>query len=114
MNVGQEVHDYVKATDAREGDNRVGNVGFLTRTFDLLGKGFPYGIGFGFGDILQGGFIPPGDADASSTPDFARYSDLLALQSILQGQIETMYRDFLERDTVPKWHVVNEMIIPVL
>lgn len=34
MNLGSEVFDYVKVTDSRAGDSRVGNLGYLRRSYD--------------------------------------------------------------------------------
>ena len=48
MNVGAEVFDYVKVTDEREDDYRIGNIGSLTRTYSP-GK---YNLRFSFGDWL--------------------------------------------------------------
>lgn len=33
MNVGAEVYDYIKVTDSRQGDTRVGNIGAITRYY---------------------------------------------------------------------------------
>ncbi|KKK46661.1 hypothetical protein LCGC14_3163020, partial [marine sediment metagenome] len=60
MNCGQEVYDYVKITDSRQGDTRVGNIGYLNRTF-TPGK-IPV-LEFRFGSIALGGvmgILPPG------------------------------------------------------
>ena len=45
MNVGQEVHDYIKMTDTRQADTRTGNIAYLTRTYEP-GK-FDFTFGFG-------------------------------------------------------------------
>lgn len=60
VNVGAEVYDYVKITDSRQGDTRVGNIGYLNRTF-TPGK-IPV-LEFRFGSIALGGvmgILPPG------------------------------------------------------
>jgi len=49
MNVGAEVFDYVKVTDARENDNRVGNIGSIVRTY----KPGQYSMKFSFGGWLS-------------------------------------------------------------
>lgn len=46
VHFGQEVYDYVNFVDARAGDNRAGNVGFLTINYKP-GKPFSMHIGFG-------------------------------------------------------------------
>ncbi|KKK88219.1 hypothetical protein LCGC14_2745390, partial [marine sediment metagenome] len=56
MNVGAEAHDYVKVTDNVEGDNRIGNTGYLTRFFEAG----DFNFSFGFGDILLGSSIGTG------------------------------------------------------
>ena len=48
MNCGAELFDYVKVTDAREGDYRIGNIGSLTRNYSP-GK---YTLSFSFGNWL--------------------------------------------------------------
>ena len=45
MNIGAEAYDYNKVTDARAGDNVVGNVGYITRNVG----GNNFGMEFGFG-----------------------------------------------------------------
>ena len=47
MNVGAEVFDYVKVTDSREDDNRVGNIGKLVRYFNLRKNEFRMYFQFG-------------------------------------------------------------------
>ena len=49
MNLAQEVFDYVKVTDERESDYRVGNIGTLTRTY----KPGQYPMRFSFGGWLS-------------------------------------------------------------
>ncbi len=47
MNVGAEVFDYVKITDSRENDNRIGNLGELTRHWNANKKEFRMTFSFG-------------------------------------------------------------------
>ena len=63
-NVGAEVHDYVKVTDNVEGDNRVGNIGYLSETYEP-GK---FDFMFGFGDILLQSSIGLGGLAAGEQP----------------------------------------------
>lgn len=49
LNCGQEVFDYVKVTDEREKDYRIGNIGTLTRSY----KPGQYPMRFGFGGWLS-------------------------------------------------------------
>lgn len=55
MNCGQEVMDYVKITDSRVGDNRSGNIGYITRNYS---QGV-FTMSFGFGKMLLGGTTGP-------------------------------------------------------
>lgn len=56
LNVGQEVMDYVKITDSRAGDTRVGNIGFLNRWYSHYPRPRTrFGFEFRFGDLLATG-----------------------------------------------------------
>lgn len=112
MNVGQEVHDYVKITDSVENDNRVGNIGYLTRYYDA-GR---FNFGFGFGDILLSGIaglIQPSGTGGTTAPQYVTYADLYRMWDILDGNINQII-NYLEQGVVPKWHVTQQMIIPVV
>ncbi len=55
MNIGQEIYDYIKTTDSRAGDFRIGNVGYIRRhykggTFDMEGR---------FGSAMFSGALGP-------------------------------------------------------
>jgi len=118
MNVGQEVYDYINITDSRAGDSRAGNIGYLTRTFDINNRNYPWTIAFGFGDIyLAGaaGLITPSGAGSTTTttPRYATYEDLREIYSILNENIEQIYA-YLNKAVVPKWHVTRDMGIPLL
>ena len=118
MNVGQEVYDYINITDSRAGDSRAGNTGYLTRTFDINNRNYPWTIAFGFGDIyLAGaaGLITPSGAGSTTTttPRYATYEDLREIYSILNENIEQIYA-YLNKAVVPKWHVTRDMGIPLL
>jgi len=47
INVGAEIYDYVKVTDSRENDTRSGNIGYLSRTYNV--KKATWEMTFGFG-----------------------------------------------------------------
>ena len=53
MNVGQEVHDYILLTDARQGDTRAGNIAHIERT----AGGGQWFMNIAFGEIALGGFL---------------------------------------------------------
>lgn len=58
MNVGAEVYDYVKVTDSRENDSRVGNIGWLQRHYKPGKWEMEFRLGaVDFGNLL--GAIPP-------------------------------------------------------
>ena len=113
MNCGQEVYDYIKITDSVEGDNRVGNIGYLTRTFDINNRNYPWTIGFGFGDILLAGVAGFGGTNGA---EYVTYSDLLDIVSQLQ-QTDNALIDWLtsllnEEATFRKVRVTDQLIIP--
>jgi hypothetical protein len=75
MNCGAEVFDYIKVTDSRENDYRVGNVGALTRTWNPLAKRDEdkYKIDFNLGDPPLTRYIKEIAADlAKAGYDFER------------------------------------------
>ncbi|KKM01237.1 hypothetical protein LCGC14_1796470, partial [marine sediment metagenome] len=53
INLGQETHDYIKLTDSRESDLRIGNVGHTKAT---VGRGI-WRMLLALGDIRLGGFL---------------------------------------------------------
>jgi hypothetical protein len=114
MNVGAEVHDYVKVTDNVEGDNRVGNIGYLTREFEA-GK---FNFTFGFGDILLQSSIGLG---GTSEQPYVTYADFWNWFNVLNNNIGSTVAlidaltTLIERMsyTVPKWHVTEVLRIPV-
>lgn len=63
LNCGQEVMDYVKITDSRADDTRVGNIGFLNRWYTAYSKQpTRFGFEFRFGRLLLPGLagtMPP-------------------------------------------------------
>ena len=48
VNVGAEVHDYVKVTDARQSDSRTGNLGVIRRSYN---PGTTWDMAFSFGKV---------------------------------------------------------------
>ena len=114
MNVGQEVHDYIKITDSVENDNRTGNIGYLTRYYEA-GR---FNFGFGFGDILLSGvagIMIPSGSGATAAPSYVTYSDLYAMWDILNGNMKqiTDYLTAMEDNAVfKKLTVTDSLIIP--
>jgi len=82
MNVGAEVHDYVKITDKRQGDTRTGNIGFLLSHY-TPGK---FEFEFRFGNILQTGLLGTMSPSATSGGAGVGVPDL----SYLQDQINLL------------------------
>lgn len=75
MNVGAEVYDFVKITDSRESDFRVGNIGYIKRHY----KPGSYTIEIRFGALsllgLMGTMSP--SLTAGGTPDISQLVDLI-------------------------------------
>jgi hypothetical protein len=65
MNCGAEVYDYIKVTDSRENDYRIGNYGSLTRKFIPEKK--IYTLDFGLGDPPRYKYTPPLSGDSSGS-----------------------------------------------
>jgi len=99
MNCGQEVFDYVKITDSRVGDTRVGNIGYLHREYSQ-GK---FTMEFSFGKPAEGGI---------KGTDFIRAGTDKATLNDLNDAIANLMRWILERETVPKWHMTQRARIP--
>ena len=112
MNVGQEVYDYINITDSRAGDSRAGNIGYLTRTFDINNSNYPYSIRFGFGDILlrgaSSGMFDSTLSGGGGSSRYVTYADLAEAYEYMNK-----IADYLNQGVVPKWHVTQQMIIPV-
>ncbi len=118
LNCGQEVFDYVKVTDERESDYRIGNIGTLTRTY----KPGQYPMRFSFGGWLSVRKLLD-DLETNSAPewDFLSLSvkDLLIERVVAywldpEGNIkaEELTSDFLDKlpdgkkyATVKKMHL---------
>ena len=86
MNVGAEVYDYVKITDAREDDNRVGNVQYIKRHY----KPSVCEMEFRFGKILQMGLAGTQPPSSSTTTDMSAllqplWAYVLALAEMIQS-----------------------------
>ena len=65
LNVGAEVYDYVKVTDSRENDFRIGNIGYLNRRYQ---RG-TWEMDFGFGGMGgYRGFLTEGQMGSEFSP----------------------------------------------
>ncbi len=92
INVGAEVYDYVKITDAREDDSRVGNISYI-RTHFKTGE-IPT-VEFRFGVLLAAGLA--GTATPSSTSaDLSELIDLIAELTAAIEQLRLMIQQIIE------------------
>uniref|UniRef100_A0A6M3XXQ0 Uncharacterized protein n=1 Tax=viral metagenome TaxID=1070528 RepID=A0A6M3XXQ0_9ZZZZ len=125
LNCGQEVMDYVKITDSAAGDTRTGNIGYIRRICEQ-GK---FDMEFRFGALDIGGIsalvAPIPSIIAETTLSLSeRYSYLAGAYETLADMMDRVISnqqiivdnivDVWGRDTVPKWHVVEQLIIPVV
>ena len=126
-NVGAELHDFVKVTDNVEGNNRIGNVGYLTSIYEEGAITFH----FGFGNILLGASIgleelgtgkAVTDAPVRTTVSSAQFRalnikvDVMDVSirnqtALIEGLISLMEQ---RQISVPKWWVTEELRIPVV
>ena len=127
MNVYQEVMDYVKITDSWANDTRIGNIGSLTRYY-RPGK---FDFEFRFGSLSTGGLA--GTVSPSAPLPIQIAQERAPTYQALVNEIERLYgevgnrvliEDFnvlidavnwlLDRaEKVPKFHVTDQLIIPV-
>ena len=85
MNIGAEVYDYNKVTDARAGDSVTGNVGYITRNVG----GNKFGMEFGFG---RASTIPLEALAEMATGQATGYVSF----DVLQQVIDSIYGNFDE------------------
>ncbi len=123
MNVGQEVWDYIKVTDSRQGDTRTGNVRFITRTVSIPGRGgsptFRMFIGFGtltehtpFASVESVAGISRERGGTRELDDVIRtFNERILLNTLAISQLRTEL--FLGGVRIPRLHVTEELIIPV-
>ena len=116
INVGQELWDYIKATDSQSSDSKEGNIRRLV--YDIVGptKGqrevFDMEIFFGT-DVLSPitATLPTGSDLAVTVNDLiSRFNTLNQNLTNALMLIEALYL----RERVHKWHVDSLMIIPVV
>lgn len=101
MNCGQEYCDYVKITDSRAGDSRVGNIGYIKRTYNPDDED-PFAMEFRFGTleiIGLAGTVPPRRAITITAPSMQQslidqvaslidsYNGLVDDYNTLQGDV---------------------------
>jgi len=94
MNVAQEAYDYIKVTDPREGDTRIGNIGTLTQKYNTTKN--RWGTNFSFGNWQT---VRKALADLGITSDdlenyFARLSvGDLYVENILAENVDFVWID---------------------
>ena len=109
MNCGQEVMDYVKITDSWVGDTRVGNIGYITRTYNQ-GQ---FDMVFGFGRLTPTAGIPSGltleqlslSVDTLADAYSGLRDDINSIAEYLNAQAQDAH--------FQKVHIVNKAIAPV-
>ena len=160
MNAGQELWDYVKVTDSRQGDSKVGNIQFLQRNVKIPtgNEGLTFNMMIAFGKVtaqslLANMITAQGEAGVPApklpkitklpnitnitnitkvtvlspttptTPPFDPTQLIVAIQELFDYLVDTRetlnalisaYNDLITQATVPKWHVTQQLIIPVV
>ena len=93
MNVGAEVYDYVKVTDSRENDNRIGNVGYLSRHY----RAGTWETKFRFGKVDAGGLLGTSIPDtetleATTQPDLRpMFQEIVQALQDISGTLNTLW-----------------------
>ncbi len=84
MNVGQELWDYVKVTDSRQGDTRIGNIQYLSRSIKLPAgnEGITFNTALSFGktsllSIMSNLSLSETSAQLSNEQIFAMYDSII-------------------------------------
>jgi len=102
MNCVQEVLDYVNIVDSRVGDERDGNVGYISRDYSQGS----WTIEFRFGNPSQGGIARPaliGDGAVS-------YEDLSKIYDYINDMIAYLWGEWLDLRYVIPWLVVEKYL----
>ncbi|MBA7476034.1 hypothetical protein ES707_11409 [subsurface metagenome] len=90
-NVGQEVYDYINVVDSRQGDERAGNIGRLTRHYDALKAEWPMSFNFGQRPEAAVDIMPIVE---EATPYFGQLIvDNLYAQNILADSLDFSWLD---------------------
>ena len=112
VNVGQEVYDYVKITDDRENDNRVGNILYIKRTFNPRTSapserwGMEIRFGKGMGGNLMGTSLP------GTTPGTTEEDSMSSLVKQLNLKFQEIWDAIFSKE-LDRLHVTNRLRIPV-
>ena len=92
MNVGQEVWDYIKVTDSRQGDSRVGNVRYIRRHVEVTARGLIWDmqIRFGKSAVLPSPIFLPQQVSERADPAQVSITTLLNAYYELSGDLTTV------------------------
>ncbi|MCK9601885.1 MAG: hypothetical protein M0R06_22765, partial [Sphaerochaeta sp.] len=71
LNVGAEVHDYIKVTDSRASDSRAGNVGSIRRSYNPNNRTYGWLMGFGFGKTAKKPFMTAAPSELAVVTDLS-------------------------------------------
>ncbi len=126
MNCGQEYCDFVKITDSRAGDTREGNIGYIKRTYNPDAED-PFAMEFRFGTleiIGLAGTVPPRqtlvikeDEQTTTQQIIDQVASMIENANSMRDSMITVIEAvnfLLERaEKVPKFHVTQQLIIPV-
>jgi len=111
MNVGQELWDYVKVTDSRQGDTRVGNIQYLQRNVKIpLGsEGMTFNMTLSFGKVapesMLANMLTTGDGRLSN-------AQILDMITALDTNIENNRNALNELITIWNSFKLGEVTIP--
>ena len=123
MNVGQELWDFVKITDSRQGDTRTGNIQYLQRNIKIPVGSEPmvFNMTLSFGKLSPASILA--NALTASRGDFTNTQLLFAMVQELNERIwdlddrvslnDSNIRVLDQREIIPKLHVTKQLIIPV-
>ena len=116
MNCGQEVGDYVKITDSKVGDLRIGNIGFINRWYSYYAKQpTRFGFEFRFGNLYMPGLagtMPPRTITSLVIDDVDGVGSVASLSTSVQDLLQAYwYLDESVRDLVSNQEALVNYII---
>lgn len=121
MNIGAEIYDYNKVTDARAGDSVTGNVGYITR--NVGGKKFGMEFGFGRANVIpleamaematgQGtGYVSLDTLQQVINSIHGNFDEILKIMETQMWTVDSM-KAFVEDAYFRKLRAGEQMIIP--
>ncbi len=119
MNCGQEIFDYIKVTDSSEGTTRTGNVQYIQRNCKVASDRddgyYNMTIRFGRVNTQSIGMAEAYGAAGAGIPQW-----IIDIINLHTDDIVTLFEnqnaliDYINQGVVPKWHVTDQLIIPVV